>query len=486
MGDGLILFSSVVIGAAAALLWNAEGRLILEYAALAEDDLLRSSLCGVDGEIFTDGCYGSVDDDFRRGVGGGGSNERTSGSLKTGGLLGLFWASFMGSSLLGGTIAFFSYRSSSQSDSSDSSGSVVSMYTIFLAICLSGSFLTVFLRSPSSLQRYRDHDGTARENHVAAELPNDAERLLREETTNSASSWWNESKMTVSLFASKRIALHLATLFFYVGFAQPYQISTFGNRFFDEKTLGLELMVFYTSDMIGALLVGYLLDRTSSSICHFRADDRGDNMITTTVVEKETLSGGECEIDQFLLGDDGTSLIDDAGESTEGGRSLVDNSNQEQNQSSSSHRRNIINSLTLCVITTLIGNTIGLSMEATYIDFTENDTKISLDYTDIQKLIAPTIAFSCWGFSDGLLQTYSYWLIGFLFKEKGPREQSRVIGYYRCLQSLGWAVGCTILPTSRLNPVYQLVLSTFVFVVGVLLSLLELPRVSLSHTNEGS
>jgi hypothetical protein len=50
------------------------------------------------------------------------------------------------------------------------------------------------------------------------------------------------------------------------GFNQPYQQSTFGNRFFSRRTIGVELIVFHLMEIIGAIVCGRLLDFECSAI----------------------------------------------------------------------------------------------------------------------------------------------------------------------------------------------------------------------------
>ena len=41
----------------------------------------------------------------------------------------------------------------------------------------------------------------------------------------------------------------LSPFIFYQGFCQPYQLNTFGDRYFDKRTLALELIAFYASEV---------------------------------------------------------------------------------------------------------------------------------------------------------------------------------------------------------------------------------------------
>ena len=70
-------------------------------------------------------------------------------------------------------------------------------------------------------------------------------------------------KETISLFKTRRMVL-LFFLFLYTGYNQPYQLTVFGNRIFKRQTNGLEMIVFYLSEIIGGLYVGSMLDKSLS------------------------------------------------------------------------------------------------------------------------------------------------------------------------------------------------------------------------------
>lgn len=64
---------------------------------------------------------------------------------------------------------------------------------------------------------------------------------------------------TLALFREPRMA-RMALIFFYTGFNQPYQLVTFGDRFFTPQTLGLMLAVFYFFELVGAWASARLVD----------------------------------------------------------------------------------------------------------------------------------------------------------------------------------------------------------------------------------
>jgi len=95
-----------------------------------------------------------------------------------------------------------------------------------------------------------------------------------------------------------------------------------------------------------------------------------------------------------------------------------------------------------------------------------------LDITDTRSFL-PSLAFACWGFADSQIQVYCYWLMGALYSSF---DHSRAVGFYKCIQSLGYSMGFYLIPVSRLSAITQLSLSSFIFVVGTGLSLFELPK----------
>lgn len=72
-------------------------------------------------------------------------------------------------------------------------------------------------------------------------------------------------KATLALFKTRRMLL-LSPLFLYTGYNQPYQLAVFGNRIFKPQTIGLEMIVFYLSEITGGLYVGSMLDKSQSPL----------------------------------------------------------------------------------------------------------------------------------------------------------------------------------------------------------------------------
>ena len=73
-------------------------------------------------------------------------------------------------------------------------------------------------------------------------------------TSSARPSWRDEAWHTLKMGLDPRM-VRLSPIFFYSGFNQPYQLDTFGNRFFTSKLLGLELFAFYVLEAVGGAVV---------------------------------------------------------------------------------------------------------------------------------------------------------------------------------------------------------------------------------------
>ena len=226
----LVVLGGLILGCAAALLWTAQGRLILQYASKAE-------------------------------ALGGDSNK--SDDKQTGKLMGLFWAIFQCSSLVGGAISFLYYDRKPEGSAQ--------LYLLFLGFILTGAVCTQFLLHPSMLSI---PNGAGRGRHDV-ELSNESTPLAYDVSVEgdcphkdgvkmnedlSRQSWREEAHGSLSIFWTRKMA-PLLILFFYTGFNQPYQQSSFGNRFLTKRTIGLELIVFHVWEIIAAIVCGRFLDR---------------------------------------------------------------------------------------------------------------------------------------------------------------------------------------------------------------------------------
>ena len=77
--------------------------------------------------------------------------------------------------------------------------------------------------------------------------------------------WWYEVRETVAMAKDRRMR-RASLLYLYVGLNQPYQVVTFGNRFFTPSTLGLIFVVFYGAELLGAWAVARVVgDATRSA-----------------------------------------------------------------------------------------------------------------------------------------------------------------------------------------------------------------------------
>lgn len=396
-GSWIVVLGGIMLGFGAALLWTAQGQLLLEYAAVADRILASNNKPGHEAK-----------------------------QSQTGKLLGLFWAVFQCSSLIGGAISFAYYfrlgpATMVENDVDKPTGST-SLYLIFLSLMILSAIFSQFLLSPSSLEllptesvsdekdQLRIHQHTLPETTVLLPLipndiqsPGDADNKPTDNTP-----WREEVNAAVLLFTTNKSMQLLSLVFFYTGFSQPYQQATF-TRFFSKRTIGVELILFHAMEIIGAIVCGRLLDRPLAG--------------TTTAM-------------QYL------------------GIFLVVNS---------------------------IGNSLAIvqEQEATAIESFDNTP--ALPIIDILaspwlSFLRPSCAFLCWGFADAQIQVYCYWLMGRLFRssENSRAYFSRSVAFYKCLQSLGYTIGFCLIPVTRLSAMHQILVSSGAFLLGTGLAVFEL------------
>ena len=223
----VVVLGGVMNGVGAALLWTAQGRLIMQYSDGTDNGFLFS----------------------------------------------IFWALFNLSALVGGLLTFFYFGSSDSddddSDSDEAKGSST-LYIVFLCFILAGTVGTQLLKNPEEVKKWR---GSKTNLPLLAEETQQMSPTRKRSRSRSrsksrqgdeeSSDWFQEMKETIALFKTRRMVL-LFFLFLYTGYNQPYQLTVFGNRFFMLQTNGLEIIVFYLSEIIGGLYVGSMLDRSSS------------------------------------------------------------------------------------------------------------------------------------------------------------------------------------------------------------------------------
>ena len=357
-GDWIVILGGVACGIGAALLWTAQGRLIMQYS---------------DG---TDNGY----------------------------LFSIFWALFNLSALVGGLLTFFYFGSNSSSGN-------VALYVIFLVFVVLGALATQLLVPPSQLIRGKDESNLALLPHAGSNGTPDAPLEL------SQSDWFTEMKATLSLFKTRRM-LYLSLIFFYTGYNQPYQLNTFGNRWFTKKTIGLEMIIFYTSEIVGGLYIGAMLDGASG--------DKG----------KQRTAAKKCLVIFFLV-----TLL----------------------------------SFGLCTY---------VEWDCAFVGAVDGvDCVVPIEYND-KAVVLPSVVYALWGFSDSQIQTYAYWLMGTLYAEGAT--QARAVGFYKCVQSLGWTVGFALVPSARMEPMLQMAATAACFLVGTGLAVFELPVINRRSSSRGS
>jgi len=146
-------------------------------------------------------------------------------------LFSIFWALLNSASVVGGFLTFF-YFGGNDADAS------TGLFVIFLVVVIVGGLLPFLLTEPP---------------------PRAAAGGSESDSQSTQNSWAAEMTATLRLFRSRRMQI-LSLIFLYSGLNQPYQLNTFTGRFFADKAQGLEIVVFYTFEVIGALFAGRSLD----------------------------------------------------------------------------------------------------------------------------------------------------------------------------------------------------------------------------------
>ena len=233
----LVVLGGAILGVGASALWTAQGRLILQYAARAEE---------LDKQLE--------------------SNESGNAKGKAGILMSIFWSIFQCSSLIGGSISFIYYNKKPEGSTS--------LYALFLGFTLVGAIFTQFLLPPYMLKMQQQKDfemeseqsplnieSSEQYNEGVSVMSDKNEAVIHEDL--SQMSFFEEAKATVQIFFTPKM-MYLTPLFVYTGFNQPYQQATFGNRFFTRRTVGAELIIFHLMEILGAIVVGRFLDNDKS------------------------------------------------------------------------------------------------------------------------------------------------------------------------------------------------------------------------------
>ena len=211
----LVVAGGAVLGCGASTLWTAQGRLILQYASRAESLL------------------GSADAAASTSTSNGGEKSRKNKS-QTGELMGLFWAIFQCSSLVGGSVSFLYYGR-------DRPRGSTALYSLFLGFILAGAMSTQLLLPPEMLQREQRFTKHFSDTIGADSLDDeeaDIELMISDEQSPLAPSgtdpneqkihdagvgmgedlshqtWTQEALVTLRLFFTRKM-MCLAPLFFY-------------------------------------------------------------------------------------------------------------------------------------------------------------------------------------------------------------------------------------------------------------------------------
>ena len=226
---GVVVLGGAILGVGAALLWTAQGRIMLELSDGSDQ-----------GRLFA-----------------------------------IFWGIFNSSSIIGGFLTYFYF-------SRNSEAAPWPLYLIFGGCIVLGGAATGFLAPPHKIVGAQRAAAAAAT--TASPPPTRASDVVvtvdgptNLHTNSSAAvatpanagdadgtgAWSVEAIATLKLFLTRRMAV-LSPLFWYTGFNQPYQLNTFGNRYFESQALGLQLASFYFAEVVGALLAGWMLDREAS------------------------------------------------------------------------------------------------------------------------------------------------------------------------------------------------------------------------------
>jgi MFS family permease len=185
----LVVIGGAVLGFAASTLWTAQGRLILQYASISETI--------------------------------GEASIKSKKTTQSGKLLGMFWAIFQCSSLVGGLISFLYYNSKPQGSTA--------LYLLFLGFILIGALFTQILLPPEIVlmtvtegATNTNKDGKQTNTELTPLTADTNAEISSGATPNescfnaelSDQSWTEESLGTLKLFRTQRM-ICLCPLFFY-------------------------------------------------------------------------------------------------------------------------------------------------------------------------------------------------------------------------------------------------------------------------------
>ena len=217
----LVVLGGAILGFGAALLWTSQGRLILAYAAIAEqtqeqEPPHRQQQQELPIDYYDDtnhqtSRHNSGDIPRRRSRTATSTSTITSNKPMRGTLVGIFWAIFQCSSLIGGTISFLYYNNNENTTNNDREeqqqpplrqGSTT-LYLIFLGFIVLGAIVSSkVLLSPTALTRHISIQQRNAATNGTSSTCNDAGHemipLVKVHTPNSSSTLSNTTTTTTS------------------------------------------------------------------------------------------------------------------------------------------------------------------------------------------------------------------------------------------------------------------------------------------------
>jgi len=155
----------------------------------------------------------------------------------------IFWSLYRGASISGGLLSFTYF-------STHTGNGNVGLYIIFLTLVVCGALATTCLMDPAKVDK---------ENGALADSADTPEQRVQHEK-----SWAKEVQDTVSLFFEPAMLL-LALLFWTSGGNEPYILSGFTDRWFNKRSTGMEMVIYFSLSVVGAMATGWMLDWFSNS-----------------------------------------------------------------------------------------------------------------------------------------------------------------------------------------------------------------------------
>merc|ERR1711865_418985 len=130
----------------------------------------------------------------------------------------------------------------------DAQGSV-GLYLIFLVCIFLGALATLLLKNPKEVR--------AAGGLMAVEDAEPAAEVAGSEADGS--SWMSEFSTTLRFYSSKPMLL-LALMFWTSGGNEPYILSGFTARWFEARTTGMEMVIYFSCSVLASIGTGRLLD----------------------------------------------------------------------------------------------------------------------------------------------------------------------------------------------------------------------------------